>query len=69
MLFRLVFLATVTLSGQLVFAQDIKTVLAASRRAGYLELYDSASLQTIGRVRVGALAESIVASPTAAVSS
>jgi len=36
MLFRLVFLTTVTLSGQLVFAQDIKTVLAASRRAGYL---------------------------------
>jgi hypothetical protein len=50
MLLRLVFLATVTLSGQLVFAQDIKTVLVASRRAGYLELYDPASLQTIGRV-------------------
>lgn len=63
MLFRLVFLAIVTLSAQLVFAQDTKTVLVASRRAGYLEFYDPASLQTIGRVRVGVLAESVAASP------
>jgi hypothetical protein len=62
-LLRLVFLATVTLSGRLVFAEDIKAVLAASRRAGYVEFYDPTSLQTIGRIRVGALAESVVASP------
>jgi hypothetical protein len=60
---RYVFLATVMLCGQLGFTQEIKTVLAASRRAGYVEFYDPANLQTIGRVRVGAHAGSVAASP------
>jgi hypothetical protein len=45
------------------FTQEFKTVLAASRRAGYVEFYDPANLQTIGRVRVGAQAGSIAARP------